>query len=65
MENICIYRRIDELGRIMLPRELREKAQWKSGDCITITYEDETHTLTLRLHSNYLSQKHNVFGMAE
>ncbi|MCL2674524.1 MAG: AbrB/MazE/SpoVT family DNA-binding domain-containing protein [Defluviitaleaceae bacterium] len=53
MENICAYHKIDELGRIMLPHELRELAGLEIGDSILMLYNDETGTIALKLHKKY------------
>ena len=43
----CNSRTIDELGRIVLPKELREAVGWAIGDKIDILLNEDT--LTLRL----------------
>ena len=40
LENVGV-RAIDELGRIVLPRAVREKLGWKDKNRITIYYLDE------------------------
>jgi len=41
-------RTIDELGRILLPNELRAKYGWDEGDTLALYYVDE-NTLMLQL----------------
>ena len=45
-------RTIDELGRILLPNELRAKYGWDAGDTLALYYVDN-NTLMLQL-----SEKH-------
>ena len=39
--NTLITRRIDDLGRIVIPKEIRNKLKIKQGDCLSISLEDE------------------------
>lgn len=41
MEQTGIKRRIDELGRIVIPRDIREHFKIKAGDSFDISVEDE------------------------
>lgn len=41
MEHVCTCR-IDELGRIVLPKEIREKCCWKPWDVLTCEVEGRT-----------------------
>lgn len=36
METICVTRRIDELGRIVIPEEIRRQYGIVEGDCVEI-----------------------------
>jgi len=40
---------IDEMGRIHLPRKLREKNDWKMGTQLEV-YDMENNTIVLKLH---------------
>ena len=53
MENICAYHKIDELGRIILPHELREIAGFEIGYSITMFYNDTTNTIALGLYKKH------------
>ena len=39
--NYKVFRRIDELGRIVVPKELREKFQIENGDEVMIEYNED------------------------
>lgn len=39
--NTGIIRRIDDLGRIIIPRELRKKMKLEEGDPLEIYYDDD------------------------
>jgi len=56
MENI-IYRKIDALGRIVIPTDLRTKASWVPGDSITFTYDETTRSATIALHEKNAQPK--------
>lgn len=56
-----IVRRLDELGRIVLPMELRKSLDIQVKDAIEITAEDDV--ITLRKHSPacvFCGKEHNV-----
>ncbi|MCL1878022.1 MAG: AbrB/MazE/SpoVT family DNA-binding domain-containing protein [Defluviitaleaceae bacterium] len=55
MEN-NFTRTIDELGRIVIPGELRSKLGWREKDTISIHCSDDK-TLLLRLSEKYAGQK--------
>lgn len=40
MKSIGIIRRVDELGRIVIPKELRNNLKIKPGDCLEIFLDD-------------------------
>ena len=48
MENAKFAHTIDELGRIILPKELRESIGWRVGDKIEIS-QNSKNGLTLQL----------------
>lgn len=54
-----IIRRIDELGRIVIPKEIRKKLRIKNGDSLEILVEDDNITL------KKYSQIENVYDMAQ
>lgn len=46
-----VIRRIDNLGRILIPRELREAINVQKGDAIEIIVENN-RTITLKPHTD-------------
>ena len=50
MKTIGITRRIDELGRVVIPKEIRKNMHIKSGDLLEI-YLNNEQTITLKKHS--------------
>lgn len=42
MKETGIVRRVDDLGRVVIPKELRYKLGIKEGDALEILYDDET-----------------------
>ena len=50
MENVSTVRKIDELGRIVLPITVRKELGWDVRDSLLITHNAEEGTATLRLH---------------
>ena len=51
MQTTGIVRRVDELGRIVVPKEIRNNLRIKKGDCLEFFLEDGKIILT----------KHDVF----
>lgn len=50
MKATGVVRRIDELGRIVIPKELRRSLRIKEGDSVEI-YIDENHAIVLKKYS--------------
>jgi len=63
MERLC-SRTIDELGRVVLPSELRKKYNWGVGDSLSLYYVD-SNTLMLQLAEKYPGQKCVFCGTTE
>lgn len=53
---ITITKKIDDLGRIAIPRDLRRSLRWMGGDEIQITQNDNCIILKKADNSNYLDQ---------
>ena len=53
MQSTKIIRRIDELGRVVVPKEIRKTMRIKSGDALEFFAEDES--LVLKKYSPYSS----------
>ena len=45
----AVERKIDELGRLLLPKELMKRLNWDSGDSVVISADSENETLALTL----------------
>lgn len=45
-ENLGIIRRVDELGRIVIPKELRRALKLNHGDAVSITSDGAKMTIT-------------------
>ncbi len=53
-----MYRRLDELGRIVIPKEFRKENNWEERDKIEIIeYDDE---IILRKYKGNLCKKCNI-----
>lgn len=57
MEKIGTIRRIDELGRIVIPKLIRNKMRLKEGDRVVVSYNIEDDTVTVSIHDTYI---HNM-----
>jgi len=53
----AIIRTIDQLGRIVIPRELRIKLEWDVRDIIELYVKDET--IVMRLVGKYYEKEEN------
>ena len=62
MKQAGITRRIDELGRVVIPKELRKNMHIKSGELLEIYLKDE-ESLILKKHSSMSKQDEfiNIF----
>lgn len=47
MEEEVKTRKLDELGRLVLPAEYRNKLDWKTGDTIACKLDTQTQTIIL------------------
>ena len=65
MEKTSISRRIDELGRVVLPMQLRKKANWAPGDALSVFYDEENRTITLKLYEKQSEPKCAICGKNE
>jgi len=50
MENLDAIRKIDELGRIILPKEFMKDMSWNIRDSLLMTYNIQSGIATLKLH---------------
>lgn len=56
MESTNVVRKIDELGRIVIPKEIRQKLKIRTNDFVEIFVHNET--LCLKKHSKIKNLKH-------
>ena len=52
MEKIGTIRRIDELGRIVIPKLIRNKMRLKEGDRVVVSYNIEDDTVIVEFGNN-------------
>lgn len=51
-DKICHYKRIDKLNRLVIPKEICNKANINCNDNIAIVYNDELDTILLKKDNN-------------
>ena len=64
MKDTGIIRRIDELGRIVIPKEIRKNLKMNTGDNVEI-YMDENHKIVLKKHSTLFGMEEELFNIAK
>ncbi len=60
MKATGIVRRIDELGRVVIPKEIRSTLRLKSGDPILTTLKDQINTQNADFNSNLADFTQNM-----
>jgi len=65
MQGVAVDRKIDELGRIILPKDIRQRANWETGDSLSVSYDQETQTATLKLNEKCAGPKCAICGKSE
>lgn len=53
--NIMDRRRMDELGRVVIPKTIRESANVKAGDELDVTFDGEKITISKK-YDTYLAE---------
>lgn len=48
MRAMGIVRRLDDLGRLVIPKEIRRVLGWKEGDPLELYYDRENKTIVLK-----------------
>ena len=61
--NSGMVRRIDELGRIVIPKEIRRSLKLNMGDSVEIYVEDTK--ISLKKHSSLLGLEEELFNIAK
>ena len=57
MENLNAIRKIDELSRIILPKEFMKDMGWNIRDSLLMTYNTQSGIATLKLHEKAYESK--------
>ena len=57
MKSLEKIRKIDELGRIILPLEMRQALDWNQRDNLLLSLNTEDNTVTLKLSVKYMEAK--------
>ena len=64
MKETGIVRRIDELGRIVIPKEIRKNLRINEGDLVEI-FVDEKESVVLRKHTPFKLMEEDSFHLAK
>lgn len=64
LKDTGIIRRIDELGRIVIPKEIRKNLKINTGDNVEI-YMDETNKIVLKKCSTLNGMEEDLFNIAK
>ena len=48
MRAMGIVRRLDDLGRLVIPKEIRRVLGWKEGDPLELYFDRENKTIVLK-----------------
>lgn len=64
MKDTGIVRRIDELGRIVIPKEIRKNLRINTGDNVEI-YMDENNKIILKKFSSLFGMEEELFNIAK
>jgi len=65
MENSYTVRKIDELGRVVLPIELRKQADLDIRDSVSVQHNAADNTIILKLHEKSQGPKCVFCGASE
>ena len=63
MKETGVSRRIDELGRIVIPKEIRKSLKLNMGDSVEIYVED--NKISLKKYSSLLGLEEELFNIAK
>jgi len=64
MESADFIRKIDELGRITLPYDIRKQAYWEAKDSVSVSYDEETGAIILKLDTEHTDNQCTLCGRA-
>lgn len=63
--NFSASRKIDELGRVVLPVELRRLLDWDTSDTLSVTHNETDNSVVLKLSEKHRGAKCVFCGAAE
>lgn len=62
MDSMAIIRRIDDLGRIVIPKQIRNELKLKTGDTLELTLRKSGEIVMRKLEEPDFSIKKTEFG---
>ena len=62
MDSTTIVRRIDDLGRIVIPKQIRNELKLKTGDALELTLRESGEIVMRKFEEPDLSIKKTEFG---
>lgn len=62
MDNTFIIRRVDDLGRIVIPKQIRNELKLKTGDALELTLRKSGEISMRKIEEPDLSIKKTEFG---
>ena len=62
MDNTIIIRRLDDLGRIVIPKQIRNELKLKTGDTLELTLRKSGEIVMRKLEEPDFSIKKTEFG---
>lgn len=54
---MTVIKKMDDIGRIVIPRDLRNSLRWMGGDEIEIILNSDDNTVLLRRHQNNTAEQ--------
>lgn len=62
MDSTAVVRRIDDLGRIVIPKQIRNELKLKAGDALELTLRESGEIVMRKFEEPDLSIKKTEFG---
>lgn len=54
---MTVVKKMDDIGRVVIPRDLRNSLRWMGGDEIEIILNSDDNTVLLRRHQNNTAEQ--------